>query len=80
MGGYCSLVILCLGAVSALSAIALVAIAASTDHWVETRVDRKAVEKAGKQNEHEIVLFSRHRGIFSVCFPGTEPGEMIETK
>ena len=51
MGGYCSLVILCLGAVSALSAIALVAIAASTDHWVETRVDREAVEKAGKQSE-----------------------------
>ena len=74
MGGYCSLVILCLGAVAALSAMALVAIAATTDHWVETRVDREAVKEAGKLDEHEIVFFSRHRGIFRVCFPGTDAG------
>ena len=80
MGGYCSLVILCLGGVAALSAMALVAIAATTDHWVETRVDREAVEKAGKQDEHEIVFFSRHRDIFSVCFPGTELGELKPKK
>ena len=80
MAGYCSLVILCLGAVAALSAMALVAIAATTDHWVETRVDREAVEKAGKVDEHEIVFFSRHRGIFSVCFPATDPGELKPTK
>ena len=35
MAGYCSLVILCIGAAAALSAMALVAIAAFTDHWVE---------------------------------------------
>ena len=80
MGGYCSLVILCLGGVAALSAMALVAIAATTDHWVETRVDREAVVKAGKQDEHEIVFFSRHRGLFSVCFPGTEPGDLNPAK
>ena len=37
MAGCCSLVILCVGGVAAMSAMALVAIAGSTDYWVLTR-------------------------------------------
>ena len=99
MAGYCSLVILCIGAAAALSAMALVAIAAFTDHWVEVEtifssisstnhqmnisaqvlVDREVVKEVGRGDEQEIVFFSRHRGLFRVCFPGTEQGEYEES-
>jgi len=71
-GGWCSLVILCIGSVSALCAMALVAIAVNTDHWVETRVDRDQVVKHGKGMEVGEVFYSRTRGLFRVCFPSSE--------
>lgn len=80
MMGCCSLTILCLGAVSALTAMALVAIAANTDHWLEIRVNRTSVEKQGQEQEPGDLYYSRSRGLFRVCFteearppPGT-PG------
>ena len=45
MAGYCSLVILCIGAAAALSAMALVAIAAFTDHWVEVETNHQSPDE-----------------------------------
>ena len=41
-------------------------------------VDREVVKEVGRGDEQEIVFFSRHRGLFRVCFPGTEQGEFEE--
>jgi hypothetical protein len=71
MGGCCGLAVLCVGAVAALTAMALVSIAANTDHWVEARVDRAAVAAQGMAEEPDSVYYSRARGLFRVCFPAT---------
>jgi len=70
MGGdWCSLVVLCLGAVASLSAMALVSIGSMTDHWTLTTVDRTSVVKNGLGNESGYMYFTRNRGIFRTCFP-----------
>jgi len=68
----CSLMLLCIGAVSALTAMALMAIATNTDHWTHTTVDRKVVIKYKMQDSMEEQYYSRTRGIFRVCFPFDE--------
>ena len=49
MAGYCSLVILCIGAAAALSAMALIAIAAFTDHWVEVETIFSSISSTNHQ-------------------------------
>ena len=43
-------------------------------------VDREVVKEVGRGDEQEIVFFSRHRGLFRVCFPGTEQGDLVESR
>jgi len=70
MGGeWCSLTVLCLGAVASLSAMALVSIGVTTDHWTLTRVDRTSVKEHGEGNNSGYMYYTRHRGIFRICFP-----------
>ena len=47
MSQCCSLLVLCIGGVAALTAIAAVAIATNTDHWTHISVDREAVRERG---------------------------------
>merc|ERR1712173_499531 len=68
----CSLVVLCIGGVAALTAMALVAIAVNTDHWTHTEVNREAVVENNMGDSMELQYFTRTRGIFRVCFPDTE--------
>jgi len=68
----CSLIVLCIGGVAALTAMALVAIAVNTDHWTYTRVDREAVVENEMEDSMELQYYTRTRGIFRVCFPDSE--------
>ena len=68
----CSLLVLCCGGVAALSAIAAVAIATTTDHWTHVAVDRHAVAEHVPQPGPEQRFYSRHLGLFRVCFPDQE--------
>ena len=65
----CSLLVLCIGGVAALTAIAAVAIATNTDHWTHIVVDRDVVAEHGLQDSGDQVYYSRAVGIFRVCFP-----------
>ena len=65
----CSVVVLCLGAVSALTSMALVSVALNTDHWTITIVDRDKVVENNLQESMEAQYYSRTRGIFRTCFP-----------
>jgi len=69
MSHWCSLVVLCLGGVATLSAMALVAIAAATDHWTTTTVDRQAVRDNQLQDSKLFRYYSRSDGLFRTCFP-----------
>ena len=51
---------------------------ASDEYICQVLVDREVVKEVGRGDEQEIVFFSRHRGLFRVCFPGTEQGEFEE--
>ena len=48
-------------------------------------VDREVVKEVGRGDEQEIVFFSRHRGLFRVCFtleerpPLGSPGLFLNT-
>jgi len=61
--------VLCLGGVATLSAMALVAIAAATDHWTATTVDRQLVTENSKQHSQLFRYYSRTDGLFRTCFP-----------
>ena len=60
------------GGVAALTAIAAVAIAANTDHWTHISVDRSAVLDNGLEDSPDQIYYSRHLGLFRVCFTGDE--------
>jgi len=69
MSQCCSLIVLCVGGVAALTAMALVAIATNTDHWTHTQVDRKTVVENDMEDSMNEEFYTRTRGIFRVCFP-----------
>eukprot|EP00092_Neocalanus_flemingeri_P002252 GFUD01002398.1.p1 GENE.GFUD01002398.1~~GFUD01002398.1.p1 ORF type:complete len:335 (+),score=93.35 GFUD01002398.1:299-1303(+) len=72
MSQCCSLIVLCIGGVAALTAMALVAIATNTDHWTHTMVDRGAVIDNKMEDSMEGQFYTRSRGLFRVCFPENE--------
>lgn len=72
MPGCCGLITLCIGAVCALSAIALMVISVNTDYWLVARVDRDKVIKEGAGNEEGAIYFTRTRGLFRECYPDNE--------
>jgi len=65
----CSLIVLCVGGVAALTAMAFVAIATNTDHWTHTRVDREVVVNMKMEDSMEERYYTRTTGLFRVCFP-----------
>lgn len=75
----CSVVVLCLGAVSALTSMALVSIALNTDHWTITMVDRLKVVEHEMGDKMESRYFSRTRGIFRTCFPWPDRPDVDQT-
>lgn len=72
MSQCCSLIVLCVGGVAALTSMAMVAIAVNTDHWTHTRVAREAVINNKMQDSMELQYYTRTRGIFRVCFPDSD--------
>jgi len=68
----CSIVVLCFGAVATMSAIALVAIGSTTDHWTVASVNRTSVYEHNAQDMNSYMYFPRHRGLFRTCFPETD--------
>ena len=67
-----------LGFATVMTAISLllVALAFSTDHWLDYTVDRQSIRAAGGVTEQELsdneLYFTRNRGLFRTCYPGNE--------
>ena len=80
MSQCCSLLVLCIGGVAALTAIAAVAIATNTDHWTHISVDREAVRERAIDTSMDYFMdqeyFTRAVGLFRVCFPDKEKPEV----
>ena len=76
MSQCCSLLVLCVGGVAALTAIAAVAIATNTDHWTHITVERNAVRERGMEASSAQEYFTRAVGLFRVCFPDKEKPEV----
>ena len=76
MSHCCSLLVLCVGGVAALTAIAAVAIATNTDHWTHISVVREAVRERGMETSSGQEYFTRAVGLFRVCFPDKERPEV----
>lgn len=75
----CSVVTLCVATITALTAVAFVGIAFSTDNWTHVSVDRAELvdqrlelEIEGGDLERDYRFFDRVQGIFRVCFPHEE--------
>ena len=81
----CSLVVLCVGGVAAMAAMAAVGISLNTDHWSHVTVDRLAVRDHEMTDSPEEIYYSRARGLFRVCFtmeerpPLGSPGLFLNT-
>lgn len=78
----CSAVTLSLATISAIIAVALLAIAFSTDNWLYTEVRRSKIEDfADKRGNPELLeevnnkyyYFTRTKGLFRVCYPKEKP-------
>ena len=66
----CSVVTLCVASVCALTSVALVGIAFSTDNWVHISVNRFAIRSSGNNASSEF--YDRVKGFFRVCYPHEE--------
>ena len=54
-------------------ALVLVCLGFATDHWVDVTVDREKVKILASANEAmDPNTFSRYRGVFKVCYEGSE--------
>jgi hypothetical protein len=78
---HCSAFSLSFATILAISSVALLAIAFSTDNFYEIRVDRNKTlvrltsngETAPAEYETDLRYFSRDEGLFRVCFPDKKP-------
>lgn len=73
----CSAVTLSFATITAVVAVACLAIAFGTDNWYEIRVNRTYIEQREplvnpKDFEEDILYFSRDVGLFRICFPDSE--------
>jgi len=77
--GFCSAVTLAFATIFSLVAVALLAIAFSTDNWITISVDRSKLQDAldsgtaefsKEQFEQSPLYYTRTRGLFRECFPG----------
>ncbi|KAL0278574.1 UNVERIFIED_CONTAM: hypothetical protein PYX00_000358 [Menopon gallinae] len=79
----CSAVTLSLATISAIVALALLAIAFSTDNWLFIEVKRSKIEdiaeKRGNQESlieemnNKYYYFTRTKGLFRICYPKEKP-------
>ena len=85
MSQCCSLVVLCVGSVAAMAAIAAVGIAINTDHWSHVAVDRQAVRDHGMEESADQIYYTRAQGLFRTCFtkdvrpPSGSPGLFLNS-
>jgi hypothetical protein len=74
--GFCSAVTLAFATIFSLVAVALLAIAFSTDEWLSISVDRAKI-KENKDVKSEFnssaLFYTRSRGLFRECFFGEKP-------
>jgi len=82
--GFCSAVTLAFATIFSLAAVALLAIAFSTDNWLTVRVSDKlegetsrladhyglSVEEMEQRMKSSPLFFTRTRGLFRECYPG----------
>lgn len=79
----CSAVTLSLATISAIIAVALLAIAFSTDNWLNYEVKRNSIQTfASKHVDSQLILeslntkfyyYTRTRGLFRICYPKERP-------
>ncbi|GFQ97783.1 claudin domain-containing protein 1, partial [Trichonephila clavata] len=73
----CSAVTLSFATITAVVAVACLAIAFGTDNWYEIRVNRTYIEErepiqSQKEFDEDVRFFSRDVGLFRMCFPDAE--------
>lgn len=73
----CSAVTLSFATITAVVAVACLAIAFGTDNWYEIRVNRTYIEErepvaSQKDFDEDVRYFSRDVGLFRICFPESE--------
>jgi len=74
--GFCSAVTLAFATIFSLVAVALLAIAFSTDEWVSISVDRAKIKENKDVNSEfnsSALFYTRSRGLFRECFFGEKP-------
>ncbi|XP_021936685.1 uncharacterized protein LOC110838113 isoform X2 [Zootermopsis nevadensis] len=79
----CSAVTLSLATITAIVAVALLAIAFSTDNWMYIEVKRAQIHQyAAKRGDQESLLenmnskyyyYTRTKGLFRICYPKERP-------
>lgn len=73
----CSAVTLSFATITAVVAVACLAIAFGTDNWYEIRVNRTYIEErepvaSQRDFDEDVRYFSRDVGLFRICFPDSE--------
>lgn len=73
----CSAVTLSFATITAVVAVACLAISFGTDNWYEIRVNRTYIEErepvsSQKEFDEDVRYFSRDVGLFRMCFPEAE--------
>jgi len=93
--GFCSAVTLAFATIFSLVAVALLAIAFSTDNWITITVKRNDLKDKISELENQLektrgeveldmdespLYFTRTRGLFRECFPGEKSEDRNKTK
>ncbi|XP_046399208.1 uncharacterized protein LOC124165754 isoform X2 [Ischnura elegans] len=81
----CSAVTLSLATITAIVAVALLAIAFSTDNWLYIDVKRSKIQTYAQRSGHDslkssidskYIYFTRTKGLFRICYPKERPAKV----